>query len=81
MTADRSPASRQPRVTRLDKALADIREHLDWLREHRSPAGHAHRDTDLAREVGVMECGDILVRHGARHHANTASETPEEGSR
>lgn len=54
------------RVTRADKALTDMQQHLDWLRAHRSAEGSPHRLTDITREIGLTEAMDILRRHGAR---------------
>lgn len=51
---------------KIDRALSDMKEHLDWLRDHRAPAGDPYRNIDLAREVGVMECMDMLRD---RYHA------------
>lgn len=54
------------RVTRADKALTEMKRHLDWLASKRAPSGHPWHETDLAREVGFGEAMDILARHGAR---------------
>jgi hypothetical protein len=56
-----------PKGTRkIDAALTDMRNQLDWLRSKRSPSGHAWFETDLAREVGFTEAMDMLARYGAK---------------
>lgn len=56
---------------KIDLALQQMQEHLNWLVEHRAPT-NPQRHEDLIREIGVMECMDILVSHGARRLARVA---------
>lgn len=55
---------RSPR--KIDQALTDMQEHLDWLRDHRAPSGDPWYDRDVAREIGVQECMDTLTKYGAK---------------
>lgn len=58
---DRTP----PGSRKIDCALTDMRDHLDWLRAHRDPTDPT-RKVDIAREIGVTECMDMLARYGAK---------------
>lgn len=51
---------------KIDRALADLRDHLTWLTEHRSAEGTTDWRIDVAREIGVAEAMDALRRHGAK---------------
>lgn len=80
LSTDESDGYRTRRITRADRALTEMREHLMWLQSKRSPSGHAWFETDLAREVGVTEAMEILQKHGARL-IDTPADDSDGGSR